>query len=70
MNFTLSKGDIKIVVAYGALALHTLQNSANAEDKIKDLKLDGFMNEIEAVCKTRPITTALDFSQKFKEKKV
>lgn len=33
MNFTLSKGDIKIVVAYGALALHTLQNSANAENK-------------------------------------
>ena len=62
-NFTLNENDIKIITAYGALAIHALQNSANKEDKIKDLDLKFFTNEVETMCKVYWITTAIEKSK-------
>lgn len=62
-EFTLNDNDVKIVAAYGVLALHNLQNSGNNDIKIKDIKPKDFEQEILVTCKTRAITTALDMSR-------
>jgi len=64
-NFTLNENEEKIVSAYGVLALHSIQQSANKDYKIKDLKLGDFHQEILDTCKTRPLGIALDLSREY-----
>lgn len=69
MNFTLSENDIKIVVAYGVLALHTLQASANKDMKLKDLDSKDFADEIKVTCNIRTIIDALEKSRELTQEK-
>ena len=45
----------KQAVAYAQMALSTLQNSANGEDKIKDLDLYFFGDEIKIMFELYPL---------------
>ena len=42
------------IVAYGVLALATLQESGNKDFKLKDLRLEDFENEIKTMIKVYP----------------
>lgn len=68
-EFTLNDNDIKIVSAYGVLALYNLQNSGNNDMKIKDIKPKDLDQEILVTCKTRSIATALDMRRKLTQEK-
>lgn len=52
----------KIIISYGALALHSLKKSANKDYKLIDLKIEHFADEIEAMIKVYPKEVAI---QKF-----
>lgn len=49
----------RIIVSYGALALYSLQKSANKDYKLKDLKIEHFANEIEAMIGVYPKEIAI-----------
>ena len=50
------------IIGYGLLALHSLQNSANTEFKLKDIKLEDFKNEIHTMIKVYPKEIAIQKS--------
>lgn len=51
-----------IIIGYGILALHSLQNSANTEFKLKDINLEDFKNEIKTMIKVYPKEIAIQRS--------
>lgn len=49
----------KIIVSYGVLALHSLQNSANKDLRLEDLKKEHFANEIKMMISVYPKEVAV-----------
>lgn len=52
----------EMIIAYGVLALYTLQESANKDIKIKDIDKSYFANEIRTVYNVYPKEIAIQKS--------
>lgn len=48
-----------LIISYGVLAFHTLQNSAYKDMKIKDIDLDYLVSEIDTMMKVYPRDIAI-----------